>query len=199
MGVGGLDRQPAAVRHGVARIDREVEDRVFELAGIGMGAPQPAGQHGLDADRLAERAAQQLGHAGDQLLASSGSGASGCWREKASRRWVKRAARVRALHGAARCSGSTSVVAARQPALQQVERADDHGQHVVEVVRDAAGELADRLHLLRLPQLLFGFDAAGRFHGFRHDGDDDVLLVLYRTQRKVERALARRKIDGERR
>jgi hypothetical protein len=30
----------------------------------------------------------------------------------------------------------------------------DHGQEVVEVVRDAAGELADRLHLLGLPQPL---------------------------------------------
>ncbi len=32
----------------------------------------------------------------------------------------------------------------------------DHGQDVVEVVRDAAGELADGLHLLRLPDLGFG-------------------------------------------
>ena len=31
--------------------------------------------------------------------------------------------------------------------------AEDRGQQVVEVVRDAAGELADRLHLLRLVQL----------------------------------------------
>ena len=39
---------------------------------------------------------------------------------------------------------------------QDIDRAGDDGEHVVEVVRDAAGELADRLHLLRLPQLLFG-------------------------------------------
>ena len=35
-----------------------------------------------------------------------------------------------------------------------VEAADDHRQQIVEVVRDAAGELAQRLHLLALPQLL---------------------------------------------
>src|SRR6185437_13842874 len=29
----------------------------------------------------------------------------------------------------------------------------DHREHVVEVMRHAAGELADRVHLLRLPQL----------------------------------------------
>ena len=37
---------------------------------------------------------------------------------------------------------------------QQLGVADDGGEEVVEVVRDAAGELADRLHLLRLTQLL---------------------------------------------
>ena len=39
---------------------------------------------------------------------------------------------------------------------QQRAPADDHGEEVVEVVGDAAGELADRLHLLRLPELLLG-------------------------------------------
>ena len=37
---------------------------------------------------------------------------------------------------------------------QQVGEADDRGQHVVEVVGDAAGQRADRLHLLRLGELL---------------------------------------------
>src|SRR3712207_7344320 len=40
----------------------------------------------------------------------------------------------------------------RDPRLHEVERTDDAGEQVVEVVRDAAGELADRLHLLRLAQ-----------------------------------------------
>ena len=66
MGVGGLDRELAAVRHGVARIDREVEHRDLQLVGIDMHAPQPARQHRLDRDLLAERAPQQVGHAGDQ-------------------------------------------------------------------------------------------------------------------------------------
>ena len=37
----------------------------------------------------------------------------------------------------------------------------DHGQDVVEVVRDAAGELADRLHLFGLPDPLLGRDLVG--------------------------------------
>ncbi|MGY3456840.1 hypothetical protein ACVWW5_002290 [Bradyrhizobium sp. LM3.4] len=39
---------------------------------------------------------------------------------------------------------------------EDLDRARDHGEHVVELVRDAAGELADRLHLLGLDQLLLG-------------------------------------------
>ena len=37
-----------------------------------------------------------------------------------------------------------------------LEPADDRGQQIVEIVGDAAGELADRLHLLRLAQRLLG-------------------------------------------
>ena len=38
---------------------------------------------------------------------------------------------------------------------QEVGRHHDGGEHVVEVVRDAAGKLADRVHLLHLRDLLF--------------------------------------------
>ncbi|MNF59107.1 hypothetical protein D3C84_406870 [compost metagenome] len=42
-----------------------------------------------------------------------------------------------------------------QTPTQQLQAADDAGQHVVEVVGDPAGELSDRFHLLRLAQRLF--------------------------------------------
>jgi hypothetical protein len=41
-----------------------------------------------------------------------------------------------------------------QPSPGQFESAHPALQHVVEVVCDASGQLADRLHFLRLPQLL---------------------------------------------
>ena len=44
---------------------------------------------------------------------------------------------------------------------QRFGGAGDHRQHVVEVVRDAAGELADGVELLRLQQLVFGFARGG--------------------------------------
>ena len=40
-------------------------------------------------------------------------------------------------------------------ALEQLQVADHDAEQIVEVVRDAAGELADRFHLLRLQQPRF--------------------------------------------
>ena len=57
--VQGLDGEPAAARHGVARVDREIEDRVLKLRRIGLDLPQTGGQHGLDFDLLAKRPVEQ--------------------------------------------------------------------------------------------------------------------------------------------
>ena len=43
--VAGLDGELAAVRHGVAGVDREVEQRVLKLVGVAQRRPQAAGQH----------------------------------------------------------------------------------------------------------------------------------------------------------
>ena len=48
-----------------------------------------------------------------------------------------------------------------KPRDQRFGGAGDHRQHVVEVVRDAAGELADGVEFLRLQQLVFGFARGG--------------------------------------
>jgi hypothetical protein len=45
--------------------------------------------------------------------------------------------------------------------LRKPDTADDDSQHVVEVVRDAARKLADRFHLLHLPDLQLGGFAFG--------------------------------------
>ena len=88
------------------------------------------------------------------LFASVGFGSSVCRRAKASSRWVSAAARAAAPCAAVDVALEIAEPALRQPRLQQLQAADDPGQQVVEVVRDAAGELADGLHLLRLEQLL---------------------------------------------
>ena len=153
MRIGRLDRQPAAVRHRIARVHREIEQHVLELVGIDPRLPQSAGEHGLDRDVLAQRPPQQVGHAGHQpadierlrfqrLLPREG--------EQPMRQ------RRGALHAGHRRLGQPGERTAvrRQPSLQQFDVAADHRQVVVEVVRDAAGEPTHRFHLLRLAQRL---------------------------------------------
>ena len=58
---------------------------------------------------------------------------------------------------ARRIASNTRGLGGRSPvALEQLQTAGEHGEQIVEVVRDAAGQLAERLHLLRLAQRRFG-------------------------------------------
>ena len=83
---------------------------------------------------------------------------SSVWRrEKASSRCVRAAARLRRALGRRDVAVELVGPPLREPGLHQVQAADDAGQQIVEVVRESAGKLADRLHLLRLPQRLLGF------------------------------------------
>ena len=76
---------------------------------------------------------------------------------------------------------------------QKIGIADDRGQHVVEVVRDAAGELADRLHLLALDEILLERALLGGVEG--EDGRARALVAL-RIGRRDEEA---RRTRGARR
>src|ERR1700722_13588929 len=92
------------------------------------------------------------------LLASRACGVNACWREKAKRRLVSAAARVTPCKAMSRadnlCRGVGGLQLRNLPA-DQIEPAQNESQEIVEVVGDAAGQLADGLHLLSLPQLLF--------------------------------------------
>ena len=79
---------------------------------------------------------------------------SGCWRENASRRCTSVAARSAAWRAIG--EPAAHALLAVEAAQREVEIADDRGEQIVEVVRDAAGEPADRLHLLRLAQRFLG-------------------------------------------
>ena len=68
MAIGGLDGQHAALRHRVAAVDAEVQDRVFELIGITNAIPKTRGEHCLHVQVRAHRPADQLFHAADQRV-----------------------------------------------------------------------------------------------------------------------------------
>ena len=67
-GVLGLDRQFAAIGHGVPRVHRQIDDRTFELRGVDQHFPEPAGEHRFDVNGLADRALKQFRHAAGELV-----------------------------------------------------------------------------------------------------------------------------------
>ena len=117
---------------------------------------------------------------------SSVCGSSVCRREKASNCRTSPAARL------AFClicmmswkDGSVGLMVGEQ----QVGIADDRGQHVVEVVRDAAGELADRLHLLPLREILLQGALLGRVER-EHDGAVAFAALRVRRGKKQPRRM----------
>ncbi len=151
-GVAQFQGQLAALGHGIAGIDRQVEHHLLELVRIDHGGPQAAGDHGFDLDVLADGLAQQLveiaqqpaevGRLRPQRLAA---GKGQQLARQLGTAFDCRAGSIDAL-------GRAAVLLHQR--LQQLQIAGDHLQHVVEIMGHAARELADGLELLRLVQRL---------------------------------------------
>ena len=145
--VRGAQRNRAARGQGVGGVDDEVDEHLIDLSGIDAHGRNPRvqvqdddhvvrhqpAQHRLDvAERLVEidnARLQNLAAAEGQQLMRQPRGSTRRFRELLERIVIVEHRRPIPGHG------------------HQVGAADDHGQQVVEVVRDAAGELPDRLQL----------------------------------------------------
>ena len=146
--VRGLQEEPAACGHGVARVHREVHDHLFELGRIhsqaAQGRVEAGGQLDVFADEPREHGHEagehgvQVEHARLHYLAA------------AEGQDLAREGRG-SLH---RLSDAHDVLRPRvgKPHASGQERrvARDHGEDVVEVVGDASRELAHRLEALGL-------------------------------------------------
>ena len=110
----------------------------------------------LDLDLRPDRAPDQVRHAEDELVDVGRLGV-----ERLAPREGEEAVRqrCRALRGPLGCD-EVAIEVVDPPLchalLQEVQAARDAGQQVVEIVREAAGELAHSLHLLALAQRLLG-------------------------------------------
>ena len=162
MRVLGLDGQMSAVRHGVAGVDHEVDDHVLELVGVDADAPQTPGQHRLEPQVGADGVAQKVRHSGDQRVEVGGLGLQRLLAGEGKQPLGQQSRPPGAVAGRVDVAPSPFVPA--ETTAEQVEGADHHGKHIVEIVGDASGELTDRLHLLSLAQgflrefeLRFGF------------------------------------------
>ena len=162
----GLDRQPPAVGHRVARVGREVEDHALDLRLVGLDRREAGRDPHADADVVADDPPHHRLHPGHDLVEV----------EHARVQHLAPAEGEQLAREAGRLLGRVGdlaeLLAARRVGLgeQDLRVARDHGQQVVEVVRDAAGEPPDRLHLLRLAEPLLEPQPLGHVVGEHERG-----------------------------
>src|SRR5450759_141372 len=169
------DREPASARHRVARVHGEVHDDLLELARVNLHPAGVGRKVGQELHVLADEPAEHLLDPGDDLvhvhelrledlLAAKGEELAG---------EVGRALPGRADVGQCRAPG----IVGRHVGQEEVGVPGDDREEVVEIVGDASRELADRLHLLRLAELLFEAHAGRYVHPRAHDLAGAVLGV----------------------
>jgi len=147
-----LDAQPAAAGHGVAGVDGEVQEYLLELTGVGVHRAGGGIERRGELDVFAEQPPQHAVHVGDHGIDVEHLGSehlAATERQQLSGELRGPKPRVPDFLGVL-----ASRVAGRRVVQQQLGRAQDGGEQVVEVVGDASRELPHGFHLLRLAQLL---------------------------------------------
>ena len=138
--------------HRVLGVDRQVDDDLLQLPGVGAHRAQVSCEDRAQLDVLTDQALQHPVHVGHDLVEvedSRGQDLLAAEGEQLTRQVGGAQRRLPGLHG----FFATGMVG-RQAFQKQVGGAQDGGEQVVEVVRHAARESPDRFHFLRLKELL---------------------------------------------
>ena len=164
------DRQLAAIGHGVACVQAEIQQRGLDLAGIDHRRPQIGREIGDHPDTPSQRARGQGNQLRHQTVEVSGARGQTL---PPGERQQPRGQVGAALHGAGRaCDQRVQPVRVgfrhnlrhlSNAVLHQFQVAQDGREHVVEIVGDAARELSHGLELLCLMQGRLGLFALGDF------------------------------------
>ena len=148
------DGDAPALRHRVAGVDEHVEQGDLGLGPVDPAGPEIGGEIGLDRHGLAERAPGQFLHLRDEVVEVEGAVVEALLAGEGEELLRQRRGALSRLADIAHRPAHPALVGVRslQVGRQGIGVAEDHLEQVVEVVGDAAGELTERLHLLRLVQ-----------------------------------------------
>ena len=172
------NRYASAIGHGIAGIDREIDQRQFELGFVDADRPRRGGNIDQEFDIDMHGAGQHVANGGNR----SGEADHGRVQRQRARERQQLPRQILAA-GRRHFDGLQGADVARlaQALLQALcVPADDH-QEIVEVVGDAAGELPDRFHFLQMGGLPLGVLQGGGGFFFRGDvpaGDVDQPVML---------------------
>src|SRR5437763_16095635 len=107
--------------------------------------------------------------------------------------WGQHGRALCALHGEVSVTADSGVTVGAETALDRLDIADNDSEKVVEIMRDAAGELTERFHLVRLPERLFrsralmdlGAEPSVDFVQLRGASSDDSFLLLFAARKRL--------------
>ena len=157
--VAGVDGQRAAAGHGVAGVDGEVHQHLLQLARIGHHRTQVTAGQDDQLDMLADGPDQHLLHPGNDLVQVENlrshhlpAGESEQLVREAGRPFGGQLDLPDVAAGRFPALGPVRVGRASSSSETKVSVVDDHGEEVVEVMRDPAGQLAEVLQALGLLQ-----------------------------------------------
>ena len=133
--------------HGVAGVERQIEDRGGQLIGVDGGDAGFVLEHRFDLDMLAERRPQQLGGVDDQRVDVD---LARLQRLLAGER-EQMLGEIRAACGGVvdHPGDGRELRLLLDRVRQDLDGSGDDRQDIVEIMRDAAGELAEGFHLSR--------------------------------------------------
>ena len=190
----GRNGQRAAVRHGVAGVDGQVQQRKLKLRRVGLHGGQARRQGQLSPDVAAQGLAQQgAGTVLQPLVQLDPLRPQGLAAGDGQQPLRQLTA---ALGGATDIVGKLGAPSRVGDTLHQGQPAQHHLQQVVEVVRDAAGHLPHGLQLLCLAQPGFQQVALRHVPGNGKQPGETAAPVCQRGQRRFERGGCRQ--EGQR-
>ena len=176
--------QCAAVGHRIARVHAQVENRHFELIGIGVGRRQLV----LDVEDYPYlRSRRAVDESADLFHEHSNMHGHGLERLPARERQQALHQQLGALSGLHGVHNEPLLPLTPHAApVQQIQAADDRHQQVVEVVGYATRELTHGIKLLRLMQSLLGVLSIRQLERLRDDGHHQPTAVADRPERKIK-------------
>ncbi len=144
----------AARRHGIARVDHQVEQRRFELVGVDLHQAEVGRKPDLDGGHGAQRLLQEIAQLVDEPPQFDGLRTQFLSSSEGQHALGQRRAALGRLNGVVEKRHDLRIVG--DSLAHEIETAEDRRQQIVEVVRHAAGKLSDGFHLLRLDENLAG-------------------------------------------
>ncbi len=149
--IGRRDVQSSAIGHRIARVEDEIEQRVLQLAGIGVGQPQIGGFRHFELEGLPQRAAEDVGHVIDDLIQIQGRRLQGLLAGESKQAFGEGRS---AIHGFD--AGADIVLQLRridEVLLKKLQAAEKNRKKVIEVMGHAPRELTHRLHFFGLAEV----------------------------------------------